>query len=77
MSSDNGYIIIEREDGTFVLHEYSFSADEMPSAHDVEPENVFDTLEEAVRDYHDLIKGGAMSEYGLSIDLLDRKAPNA
>lgn len=70
MSADNGYILRRNRKGQYVLQMYFASADEMPDVEIAKPDEVFQTLEQAV-EAHQKLDGAVFpwTEYGLTIDL--------
>lgn len=74
MSADNGYVIRINEDGKFVLQQF-FASDDAYSPIENDPEKapMFDTLEEAVLHYSMNAHDRYWSEYGLKLELTQKK----
>jgi len=66
MSADNGYIIRKNDHGKYVLQMYFASNDEYPAIENREGYG-YDTLEEAVTKYNEIVSNGMIVEYGLTI----------
>jgi len=73
MSADNGYILRKNKAGKYALQHYFASADELPNVE--KATKVFDTVEEAILHYNALENEASpyASEYGLSVQLIERK----
>jgi hypothetical protein len=72
MSMDNGHIIRKNADGKFVLQQYSMSVESYPDITKARPDQIFDTLEDAIEEYNgddEYPDGKYCDEYGLTIDL--------
>lgn len=72
MSADNGYILRCNDEGKYVLQMYFASADELPYVEAARPDQIFETLEDAVYHYEEIDvqaaeSGYPSSEYGLLV----------
>ncbi len=67
MSADNGFILRKREDGNFILQEYSASAEQLPEIN-AKGAMVYCTLEGALLAYERL-SDVTIVEYGLSVNI--------
>lgn len=70
MSADNGYILRKNKDQKFVLQMYFASSGDYPPITPVNERQVFDTLEEAIVAYEEIVSNSEFPiEYGLTVKI--------